>query len=70
MRCLSIPAERWSSLLTGPTSPSPSLAWTTRACLGDRILEGKIEDIYAENGFIVVKDADFPNLKIHDRIGI
>jgi len=27
-----------------------------------RLLEGKIEDIYAENGFIVVKDAEFAKL--------
>jgi putative ABC transport system permease protein len=27
-----------------------------------RLLEGKIEDIYGENGFIVVKDPEFPKL--------
>jgi putative ABC transport system permease protein len=26
------------------------------------LIEGKIEDIYAENGFVVVKDAEFPKL--------
>jgi len=26
------------------------------------LIDGKIEDIYAENGFIVVKDAEFPKL--------
>jgi putative ABC transport system permease protein len=26
------------------------------------LLEGKIEDIYAENGFVVVKDSEFPKL--------
>jgi putative ABC transport system permease protein len=28
-----------------------------------KLLEGRIEDIYAENGFIVVKDAEFPKLE-------
>ena len=28
-----------------------------------KMLEGKIEDIYAENAFIVVKDAEFPKLE-------
>ncbi len=32
------------------------------------LLEGKIEDIYAENGFIVVKDAEFSKLE-NPRIG-
>ena len=27
------------------------------------VLQGKIEDIYAENGFIAVRDAEFPKLK-------
>ena len=27
------------------------------------LIEGRIEDIYAENGFIVVKDAEFPKLE-------
>jgi putative ABC transport system permease protein len=33
-----------------------------------KLLEGKIEDIYAENGFIVVQDADYEKLK-SPRIG-
>jgi putative ABC transport system permease protein len=28
-----------------------------------RLIEGKIEDIYAENGFIAVRDAEFPKLE-------
>ena len=28
-----------------------------------QLLEGRIEDIFAENGFIVVKDAEFPKLE-------
>jgi len=32
------------------------------------LIEGKIEDIYAENGFIVVKDAEFPKLR-NPRLG-
>ena len=30
---------------------------------GPELIEGKIEDIYAENGFIVVQDAEFPKLE-------
>jgi putative ABC transport system permease protein len=33
-----------------------------------RLIEGKIEDIYAENGFIVIQDADYGKLK-NPRIG-
>ena len=33
-----------------------------------RLVEGKIEDIYAENGFIVIEDADYEKLK-SPRIG-
>ena len=32
------------------------------------LIEGKIDDIYAENGFVVVKDAEFPKLE-NPRIG-
>jgi putative ABC transport system permease protein len=32
------------------------------------LIEGKIQDIYAENGFIVVRDAEFPKLE-NPRIG-
>ncbi|HEX8959951.1 MAG TPA: ABC transporter permease [Geobacteraceae bacterium] len=32
------------------------------------LIEGKIEDIYAENGFVVVKDAEFPKLQ-NPRLG-
>ena len=27
------------------------------------MIEGKIDDIYAENGFIVVQDAEYPKLE-------
>ena len=45
---------------TAPTSRSPCSASTTRASsAGRELIEGNIEDIYAENGFVVVKDEEF-----------
>ena len=42
---------------TAPTSRRRSSGSTTRACFGrPQLVEGRIADIYAENGFVVVRD--------------
>lgn len=58
----SIPAPRCSGSPTGRTRPSPSSGSTTRRCSVGRRSQGRIEDVYAENGFIAIRDSEFPKL--------
>ena len=47
----------WSSFPTAPTRPSTVVGLDDTSLFGrPQLIEGKIEDIYAENGFIVVQD--------------
>ena len=63
-RCLSIRGEAWPSFPTGFIKQVDIVGLDDTSLLGrPQLVEGKIEDIYAESGFIVVRDAEFSKLE-------
>ena len=55
---------RWSSFATEHYQSVTVIGLDDTSLYGrPELLEGKIEDIYAENGFIVVRDAEFSKLE-------